>query len=718
MSAAAVMHPAIVTDPIGAFGVVLCVVLVAPWLLARLKVPHIVGLIIAGFVIGPGCCNLVANTAGVTTLSKVGVLYLMFLAGLEIDMYHLRRNAGRGMVFGLLTLFLPMAGGWAASRWLLGLGPWMSMLVGVIFAANTLLSYPMVSRYGIQKTAPVAMAVMGTIVAVVGALVTLGVVMDAHSLGGFRLWHLARLCLYSVGYVLIVVWLYPRLARWYFKRQASRVNQWIFVMVLLVASALWARAIGLDGIIGAFLAGIVLNRHVPWSSPLMASIEMVGNALFIPFFLVTVGMLVDVRAVGAWDTLLTAAVLTIAAVAAKWLPAWLARRVYGVSSDGAGVMWGLTVAHTAVALAVVNLGAEAGIFDPSMTGAVVLLILVTCVLAPVLTSGPARRMKIDAERRGRSSAEDQEEPLLMTAVSNPVTAPSLVEMAMLLHAPQHPLTAVYIRDTDSDTARAHSRHTLDVARRVGASANVALDTRERYDVNRVTGLVGAALEQRARALLIGMHQRAGLGDSAWGQTVQALINAYSGTIAMSRMYIPAGTIRRIVVFMPPKAQFESGFPHWTAMLGRLATQVGCRIICCCKQAQRVYVKDAMRRGGFGVRLEFREMLDGDDMEALGRRLLQDDLAILVGARVNTLSYMPAMQQMPAYVDRQLARHNVLIIYPGQMGSPTASPTWSVDPLASDITRAPSPLWVRLGLVWRRMVKAKRRFTRRLRGRNS
>ncbi len=331
---------ALVTQPVQIFFIVLAIILFAPLLLNKLKIPHIIGMIVAGVVIGPYGLNILDNDSSFAVFGQVGLLYLMFLAGLEIDMYHLRLNLGRGLVFGALTLLIPLAMGILSSAYILGLDWTTSFLLGAMYASHTLLAYPVAARFGITKAPAVVMAIVGTIIAVIGALLVLAATVSVRQEGYFNVVAIALLMLKLGVWVAALLYLYPRMTRYFFKKFSDKVTQYVFVLLLVFFAACSAQLIGLEPVLGAFFAGLLLNRYIPIASPLMSSIEFVGNALFIPYFLISVGMMINVRVFGDTATLGVAAIMLAVALVSKWLPAWIAQRLNGFGSESRNVMFG------------------------------------------------------------------------------------------------------------------------------------------------------------------------------------------------------------------------------------------------------------------------------------------------------------------------------------------------------------------------------------------
>ncbi len=686
------MLAALVTQPIPIFFIVLAIILLAPLLLNRLKIPHIVGMIVAGVVIGPYGLDVLQADSSFAIFGQVGLLYLMFLAGLEIDMYHLRLNLRRGLLFGVLTLVIPLVAGVLTSVWLLRLGWLTSLLLGAMYASHTLISYPVAARYGITKSPAVVVAVVGTIIAVTGALMVIAVTVTVDRENGFNpldlLWLMARMAIW-VGAILYA---YPRVTRWFFKTYGDRVTQYVFVLAMVFLAAWTAQLIGLEGILGAFLAGLVLNRYVPPASSLMSSIEFVGNALFIPYFLIGVGMMINLRVVADWTTLGVAGIMLAVALISKWLPAWITQRVYGYGASSRKVLFGLTSAHTAVALAVVSLGYGMGLLNSVVLNATILVILVSCGLAPLITAAGAPKLKISMTGDDDILRHTRVNNTLI-AVDNPLITPQLVELGLLMcnDRGQHNFYAIHVRNDRGTQAKAISRQALDIARRTAAAVDMTLEEIDRYDLNTVTGIINAADERDITEIILGLHRRGTVIDTFLGAKIEGLLRLTSRMIIINRIYIPLNTVTRIVVWVPRSAQYETGFSRWVRGLARLTRQLGCRIIFCSHADCQPLIRGVIYHGNYDIRCEFRTVESLDDMIVMMHRVLDDDLFVFISARSNSVSYTDEVTEMFPLIQRNFSRNNLMIIYPEQFGEQVALTSF-VDPLSSDITRTASPRW--------------------------
>ena len=697
----------LITQPVAIFSVVLMIILFAPLLLSRLKVPHIVGMIVAGVVVGPYGFNVLDNDSSFAIFGQVGLLYLMFLAGLEIDMYHLKLNLRRGMLFGVMTLVIPLVLGVLSSVFLLRLGWTTSLLLGAMYASHTLISYPVAARFGITKSAPVLVAIVGTIIAVAGALFVLAAVGSVARDGGFSplamLWLLAKM----VAWTAAMLYCIPRLTRWFFKRYGEKVTQYVFVMSMVFMAAWSAQLIGLEAVLGAFAAGLILNRYVPAASPLMSSIEFVGNALFIPYFLISVGMMINVRVIFNADTLAVSAVMLAVAILGKWLPAWIAQRINGYRASGREVMFGLTCAHTAVALAVVTVGYDLGLLDVRVLNSTVLVILVTCAIAPMITARAAAKEKIAMLEDEDGDDRPLRHNRTLVPVANPLTAPSLVEMAVLMRNDRgtHDFHALHVRADNAPQAKRVSAYALDAAVKAGSAMDVEVQPLERYDLNAITGMVNVIEERDITEVILGMHRRAGVIDSFFGSEVDQLLRATNRMVIIPRCYIPPNTLTRIVVRVPAGAQYETGFSRWVRCLARLTHQLGCRIIFCCPAAVQPLIRGVLYQANYGVRCEFRTAETWDDFIPMAGRVLDDDLFVVIGARANSVSHDSDMVHLPEFLQRYFSGNNLMVIYPEQFGEAPALTSF-VDPRASDAGSAPSPIPGRLRRIFLRLLGKK------------
>ncbi len=711
-------HAPLVTSATGIFLVVLALILFAPMLLSRIKIPHVIGLIIAGVAVGPYGFNVLSRDMSFEVFGQVGLFYLMFLAGVEIDMYHLKKNIRRGFVFGLFTFTIPMIVGAVAAVTLLRMNMVTALMLGSMFAAHTLLAYPIVSRFGLTKNPAVIIAIAGTIFAVLGSLMVLAASVGIVREGGLSVMLIVRLAAGLVVYCSVITYLYPRLTRWFFRHYNDGILQFIYVLVMVFLAAQAAILINLEGVFGAFFAGLVLNRFIPARSPLMSRIEFVGNALFIPYFLIGVGMLINVGVLlKGWQTLYVAAVMSVVAMFGKWLAALVTQKTFGMRAIDRTMLYQLSNAHTAVALAVVMIGFNLSVFDESVLNGTVLMILVTCTVSSIGTSRAASKLKVMSLKSDDLVADGKDQPRAahtLIPVVNPVSARELVSLALLMTDGNHvrnKIYALHVRNDNTNTSRAVGKSSLDMAEHVASAMDVKLKSIDRFDLNFVTGVLNTIEERDINSVVIGLHRRSNaVIDSFFGDKLTQLLKATYRMVVISRCFIPVNTMRRIVVMVPDKAQFETGFVRWVKALGNLTRQLGCRIIFCCTDETRRYISSVLRSGGYEIRSEYRHVDEWDDFILLANKIKDDDLFVVVSSRRASVSFTSDMDTLPDFLRKYFADNNLLVIYPEQFGA--EAPVGVIaDAMSADVETAPMTLWVKIKTAYLRRRASRRKPSR-------
>ncbi len=704
----------LVTEPVSIFLVVLGLILVVPMMLSRLKIPHVIGLIIAGAIVGPYGFNVLSRDMSFEIFGQVGLFYLMFLAGVEIDMYHLKKNLKRGFVFGAFTFAIPMIIGVVASMLLLKLDVVTSLMLSSMFAAHTLLAYPIVSRFGLAKNPAVVIAVAGTIFTVLGSLFVLAESVSVVRENRFDVWLTLKLIGSLAVYCVSITYLYPRITRWFFKHYNDGILQFIYVLVIVFAASQAAVLIELEGVFGAFYAGLVLNRFIPARSPLMSRLEFVGNALFIPYFLIGVGMLINVGVLTrGWDALYVAAVMSGVAMLSKWVAAYVTQITFKMRPIDRSILYQLSNAHTAVALAVVMIGFNMNVFDESVLNGTVVMILVTCTVSSIGTFRAASRLKMmSLESSDDVIAGDVKEKSkgvnTLIPVANPDTAPELVTLALMMsdgNRLRNKLYALHVRNENTTASRALGKNALEEAEHVASIMDVKLKGIERYDMNFVTGLLNTIEERDINEVVIGLHRRSSVIDSFFGDKLTKLLKATYRMIVISRCYIPVNTVRRIVVAVPDNAQYETGFSHWVKSVGNLTRQLGCRVIFCCTAETRRYISAVLRAGHYEIRSEYRTFESWDDFILLANKILDDDLFVVVSARRTSISFTSDLDALPEFLRKYFAHNNLMIIFPEQFGEEPAV-TGLGDALAPNVEAEPMTIWLRVKSGYRRWAARK------------
>ncbi len=664
-----------ISDPTWIFFVVLSIILFAPMLLERLRIPSIVGMIAAGVFIGPHGFHVLDRDSSFELFGKVGLYYIMFLASLEMNMQDVQKIKGRALVLGLLSFSLPILIGFGANHWLLHYGAAASVLMAAMYASHTLIAYPIALRYGLSRRASVSIAVGGTIVADTLTLLVLAVVggtFKEEVSGLFHVWLILKVILLSS----IIIIVFPRLARWFFRRYDEGVVQYIFVMALVFLGAGLMEFVGMEGILGAFLVGIVLNRSIPPLSPLMNHIEFVGNAIFIPYFLIGVGMLLNVRAFVEHSGIFAiAAVMIGVGISTKWFAAYLTQKIFRMAPTERTLMFGLTNSRAAATLAVVFVGYGiilpdgSRLLDEDVLNGAMMFILVTCVVSSFVTEHVARRIAESGKATDNNDTGTVNDRLLM-AISNPETVEPLVSIGLMLRTPNSPtpLTALNVVLEDDPNTRGEGLKQLERAAKIAAAANVRLVTRSRWSVNVVSGISHTMKEFEASDLLIGLHQKTRLTEAFYGKLATDLVAAVTQQILIYRPVIPLSTVTRIHLIIPRKAEFEPGFRNWAQRVALLATQISCRVDAYSGRGTMAALQQYWDEKKYSVQLEQHIYNDWHDFISVAHSARQDHMIIFVSARRGTLSHHNYLEKLPEQIERYFSARNLMIIYPPQPAS--------------------------------------------------
>lgn len=657
-------------QPVAIFLLVLLIILLGPLLFRRLKIPQIVGLILAGIAVGPYGFNLLDRDASFRIFGEVGILYIMFLAAVEIDMYHLRKYLKKGIIFGLLSFILPMLFGILGSRYAFGVDWTTSVLIASMYASHTLVSYPTVSKFGLSTQRAAVVAVCGTIVAVLLALLALAQVVTVHLRGSFEWLDIFRLIGLMGVYAVVVGYSFPWLTRRFFKQNNESVSQFIFILALVFVASLLAKLIGLESILGAFYAGLILNRMIPDRSSLMRNIRFVGNAIFIPYFLIGVGMLINVGVIlKGWNVAWVAANMTIVALFAKWLASYGAMKIFGFSSVDRQLMFGLSSGKAAATIAATMIGFEYGMLSEDVMNGAVVMILFCCIVSSVSTERAAKkiRMALSAEDLSHEDLGRGEYARQLVAISNPLTAVGLMKLAVFMRAKANTntITALFVRTNDDDAVKTMGRNALHDAVLVGENADMTVKEVERFDINVASALNNVGKEENSTDIIIGLHRRSNIVDTFYGSMIEQLLRATDKMIIMSRCFVPLNTVNRIFIVVPENAEFETGFQMWIMRIANLGAQIGARLIILAYRGTIEYMRSALEEGGYEVRYEFRTMSSWDDFILLSGEVREEDILTVIAARKGSLSYSSDLENMPGFLAKHFSRHNLMIVYPKQ-----------------------------------------------------
>jgi len=666
-----------ITDPTWIFLLVLLIILFAPILLTKLRIPHIIGMILAGLAIGEHGFNILVRDSSFELFGKVGVYYIMFLAGLEMNMADFKKNRGKAVALGLLAFIIPISIGMVTNVLLLKYSLITSILLASMYASHTLVAYPIVIRYGISRQRSVSIAVGGTAVTDTLTLLVLAVisgVFKGEAGGLFWLWLVVRF----VVLAMLIMYFLPRVGRWFFRRYDDNVMQYIFVLAMVFLGAGLMELIGMEGILGAFLVGLVLNRLIPHVSPLMSHLEFVGNALFIPYFLIGVGMLIDVKVIfGGGDALKVAGVMIVVALGGKWIASWLTQKIYRMSVLERELMFGLSNAQAAATLAAVLVGYNIILPDGSrllnedVLNGTVLLILVTCIVSSFTTERAARKMAMGEAHPEEDRSREPEKILI--PVANPNTIEYLMNLSLVIRDPKQKdnLLALNVINDHSGTEalEQQGKRYLERAAKITASAGVELKCISRYDLNIAAGIIHTAKEHGATDVIIGLHWKVNIVDSFFGMLTESLLKGLHREVMVARFLIPINTLRRIIVAVPPKAEYEAGFQKWVDHFCRMGTTLGCRVHFFANEQTGNLLQALVKKKHSDTLTEFSRLDEWEDLLLLTGQVNYDHLLVVISARRGSISYDSSFEKLPSQLGRYFTNNSLIVLYPDQLGDP-------------------------------------------------
>ena len=675
-----------ITDPTWIFLLVLLIILFAPMVLGRLRIPHIIGMILAGVVIGEHGFNILARDSSFELFGKVGLYYIMFLAGLEMNMGDFKQNRGKAVVLGLLAFVIPMALGFITNMTVLKYGFITSVLLASMYASHTLVAYPIVIRYGVSRHRSVSIAVGGTAVTDTLTLLVLAVIgglFKGESSEMFWLWLVVKVIF--LGF--LIIFFFPRIGRWFFRKYDDNVMQFIFVLAMVFLGAGLMEFVGMEGILGAFLAGLVLNRLIPHVSPLMNHLEFVGNALFIPYFLIGVGMLIDIKILfGHGDALKVAVVMTTVALASKWIASWLTQKIYKMKAIERELMFGLSNAQAAATLAAVLVGyniilpdGERLLNEDVLNGTIV-LILFTCIISSFATERAARKLAMHEAQLDTENSKKETPEKILIPVANPDTIDDLINLSLLIRdsKQKNNLLALNVINDNSSSERLElcGKRNLERAAMIAASADVPLSQVSRYDLNIASGIIHTAKEYEVTDVVIGLHRKGNIVDSFFGNLADSLLKGLHREVMIAKFLMPVNTLRRIIIAVPPKAEYEAGFQKWVEHFCRMANILGCRAHFFANEQTLGYLQQLVKKKYGLTMTDFSRLDDWGDLLLLTGQVNYDHLLVIVSARRGSISYDPAFEKLPAQLGKYFSNNSLIILYPDQLGEPQEAISFS------------------------------------------
>lgn len=660
------------TNPVLVFSLILFIILFVPILFRRINIPGIIGLILSGIIIGPLGFNVLEKNSAIDLFSTIGLLYIMFMAGLELELNEFKRVRNQSVVFGFFTFIIPLIIGFPICYYLLGYELNASLLITSMFATHTLVAYPIISKLGIAKNRVVAVTVGGTIITDTIVLILLAVIMG-NSQGKLNpeFWIILSSTLVAFTFIMFVI--IPKITRWFFKKLESEKHaHYVFVLSVVFFSAFLAELSGLEPIIGAFIAGLALNQLIPHSSPLMNRIEFIGNSIFIPFFLISVGMLIDVRVLlSGPTTLLIALVLTLSALVSKWLAAFITQKIYHYSRFQRQLIFGLSSARVAATLAIILVGYNAGILDKSILNIAVILILITTIFSSFITEKAAKSILL-ADNASDDSMAHHQLPLqehLLLPIANLTNIEKLMEFALLIknNKSPNPITVLSVvpNNTQAEANIIEARIRLEEFKTQGTSTETSINTLATIDFNPASAIGRISKEIMADIIVLGWPKKANILERLIGEKIYAIVNSVDKNFFVCSLDTPLINQKRIVVITTPNAELEYGFETWLRKVVELSKELSVPLVHFGSRTTHEAIQAENLRYKLGGLFKFNSFHDWENFHLLSDFIKTDDLVVLVSARKKSVSYVHHFDHIPNKIDKRLINNNIIVIYPQQ-----------------------------------------------------
>lgn len=668
-------------NPVLVFSLLLFIILLSPILLRKIRIPAIIGLIISGVIIGPHGFGLIGRKAmdsqgyfDIELFSTIGLLYIMFIAGLELDLNEFKKHLKKSITFGALTFFVPILLGYPLCYYGLDLSQTASWLTASMFATHTLVAYPIISKYGLTKQSSVAITVGGTILTDTAVLIILTVI-SSSAQGDLDSAFWMRLITSLTIFSLIMFFLIPRIARWFFsKLDSEKTSQYIFVLSIVFFAAFLAEVAGVEHIIGAFVAGLVLNRLIPHNSILMNRVEFIGNSLFIPFFLISVGMVVDYKVFfqGSWP-LIIAAVLTSFAIFSKWLAAFLTQLIFKMTGTERQIIFGLSSSHAAATLAIIMVGYNDGngILDINIVNGTVLLILFTCLTASFVTENAGKKMLIMISEKGDDDSAETKlrNKHMMVSMNELKGNESLLDFAVLVSDPKviNPISVVSVYPNNEDAERMirKSRKSLEEIVKHFSGYETKINTIATIDHNLSSGIARVSKELVADVVVLNDSRKTNFLKRIVGDDRDHLLDVCDRTIFFCQLERPSVSYQKILVICPKMAELETSFALWVERILRMARQLNIRIELFASTATYEKWMKVGEVNRISVETHLTELEELDDFFLIQNKKSDDDMIVFCASRSGGISYIPAVDTFSSKLDKAYPENDFITIYPSQ-----------------------------------------------------
>ena len=656
-------------DPVLVFSLILMIILFSPIILRKLRIPSIIGLIISGVVFGPHGINLLEKNSAIDLFSTIGLLYIMFIAGLELDMNEFRKNKHKSIIFGFLSFAVPFVFGFFISKYIFDFGWNANLLIASLFSTHTMVAYPIISKYGLAKEEAVAITVGGTILTDTAVLIVLAINLSSVQ-GELNIDFWIRMIISLLAFLGIMFFVIPRIAKWFFKKlESEKTSHYIFVLSVVFFAAFLAKLSGLEPIIGAFAAGLALNRLIPHSSTLMNRIEFIGNSIFIPFFLISVGMVVNLSVfLNGTSALILATVFTIAALASKWFAAAITQVIFKYTNSQRQIIFGLSSSHAAAILAVALVGYNSHIINEAVLNSAIIIILISCIVASFVTEKVSRKIILastsNEDKKIIINKKNSEHILLPLA--NFSNMENLLDFATLLKNKKslNPITILSVvpNNKEAELNLQKAKENLDSLVKLASENETNVNVVATIDHNIASGIVRTSKEIMADIILLGWPKKSSLVDKFIGERTENILNDSDKNVFLCNIEKLLITGKRIVLMAPPFSELENGFELWLQKTFTLAHELTLNIKCFSNKKTREAIETYMINSKSGS-ISFHNFEEWDYFLMLSMYIEDDDIIVFISARKGSVSHQNYMENIANKLEKHFPNNTKFLIYP-------------------------------------------------------
>ncbi|WP_026836846.1 cation:proton antiporter [Gillisia sp. JM1] len=659
------------SNPVLVFSLILLIILVSPVIFKRLNIPGIIMLIISGIIIGPFGFGLLEQNSAIDLFSKIGLLYIMFIAGLELDMNQFKVNKNKSFLFGFFTFIIPLAIGFPVCFYLLGYDFNASFLTASMFATHTLIAYPIVSKMGVSKNEAVAITVGGTILTDTAVLIILAVIMGNAQDGGLTLDFWIRLVISLTIFCLIMFFVVPKIAKWFFTNlEKEKHSHYIFVLTVMFLAAFLAELAGVEDIIGAFLAGLALNRFIPHSSALMNRIEFMGNSLFIPFFLISVGMMVDISVIfGGYMAIVIAITLSVVAISGKWLAAFFTQYVFKYTASQRKVIFGLSSGHAAATLAVIIVGYNAEIIDINILNGTIILILITSIVATLATENASKIMVAEAKDTNPEEIKESESykmESILLPLANMINLEKLLEFSILIKdkSSKNPVSILTVvpNDEEAELNIAQAKTKLEDFIKQASATETEVNITSTIDQDVANGISRKSKELIADLIVMGWPTSSGKAKVI-GEKMHGIIENTTKTIFLCHSDKPWATHQKIILAVPERSQDMEGFELWVKKVIKISEELSVPIIVNCTKKTQAAIEELTDKLNLKAPFEFKEFSNWEDFLIISKNVQPEDIIMLISARKGSVAYQPVLDTIPLKMETYFDENARIMVFP-------------------------------------------------------